>query len=143
MQNGSIADYATGALFPTVYRCAREHVHQGTLSLRWFYSEPITVFAISNEREEFMFSRDVLRDALRVGSSAGYPVVGQGNVTFKVLRENKTMISIHFNGGKELIADRDQLIAWVQGTYVHVPDETKECAIMDMDAVIKQLLSAK
>ncbi len=148
MENISIEQYAGGTLFPALNTCLEGHDHgRSLLELRWHYSEPTTVFAYAglnpltgDFEQTFVVSRDLLLQALRSGASAGYPVVGVGNVTCKVMRNAKTMLSIRFNEGYTILVDRDSLTAWITGTFVHVPANREE-QVLDMDFQIQQLLN--
>jgi len=149
MENLSIADYATGTLFPVRNvcgdsRCMVDH-GRSILQLRWYYSEPTTVFALAGEDAEtstpqdFIVGRELLLTALRSGTGTGFPVVGEGNVMCQVIKNNRSAIAIGFNEGFIILADRNALTEWLMGTYVHVPPD-KEEAILDLDRVIAELL---
>lgn len=145
----TIEEYATGTLFPVRNRCASpiciaDH-GRSVLELRWYYSEPTTVFARSgedsqsNEVQEFLTSRELLLTALRSGTGTGFPVVGEGNVMCQVLKDNRAVIAIGFNEGYIVLAERNALTEWLMGTYVHVPSDQEE-KVLDLDHVIAQLL---
>lgn len=145
----TIAEYATGHLF-TVRNvcgdvlCMKDH-GRSVLELRWYYSEPTTVFAFTdgdsrtNVRQDFVLSRELLHTALRSGTGTGFPVVGEGNVMCQVLADNRSVIAIGFNEGYIVLAERNALTEWLMGTYVHVPPDQEE-RILDLDRVIAQLL---
>jgi hypothetical protein len=148
----SIAEYALGVQMNVLRSCEEGHVHAewGTaiVMLRWYYSEPTTIFAFANvdpftgeAQEEFVFGRDLLMTALRSGTSAGFPVIGEGNVTLKVNSEMAHLISFRFNGGFTFLAHRDALTEWITGTYQHVPYHREEM-VLDIDATIQQLLNS-
>ncbi len=147
----SIADYATGTLFPVRNRCTNPLCEQGqdhgrsVLELRWYYSEPTTVFARAgvdasgDAEQDFITSRELLLTALRAGTGSGFPVVGEGNVMCQVLSDNRAVIAIGFNEGYIILAERNALTEWLMGTYVHVPPEREE-QVLNLDHVIAQLL---
>lgn len=145
----SIADLATGTLFPVRNICddasCRFDHGMSALELKWFYSEPTTVFARSDEstdtgtRQDFVVSRELLLQGLRSGTGSGFPVVGEGNVMCQVLRDNRSLICISFNEGYLVLAERASLTEWLMSTYVHVPPAL-EVDILDIDRVIAQLL---
>ena len=148
-QTLSIADYATGTLFPVRNVCGdslcmTDH-GRSTLELRWYYSEPTTVFAFSDgdsrtgAPQDFVVSRELLLTALRSGTGTGFPVVGEGNVMCQVLKDNRATIAIAFNEGYIILAERNALTEWLMGTYVHVPPAL-EADVLDLDRVIAQLL---
>lgn len=147
--NLSIADYATGTLFPVRNVCGdatcRYDHGRSVLELRWYYSEPLAVFAFTGEDsitghpQDFMCSRELLLEALRAGTMAGFPVVGEGNVMCQVLRDNRAVIAISFNEGYIVLAERNALTEWLMGTYAHVPQD-KEEQTLDLDRVVAQLL---
>ena len=145
----TIAGYATGTLFPVRNRCASpicfaDH-GSSILELKWFYSEPTTVFARAGEDsqtdipQEFVVSRELLLEALRSGTGSGFPVVGEGNVMCQVLKNNRNVIALGFNEGYIILVERVALTEWLMGTYVHVPPDQEE-KVLDIDRVIGQLL---
>ncbi|HEU0252826.1 MAG TPA: hypothetical protein VFR12_07305 [Pyrinomonadaceae bacterium] len=149
-RNLSIADYATGTLFPVRNVCAdvlcnTDH-GRSVLELRWYYSEPITIFAragidpaTEEAEQDFVVGRDLMLEALRSGTGTGFPVVGEGNVMCQVLKDNRAVIAIGFNEGYIVLADRNALTEWLMGTYVHVSPAREE-QVLDLDRVIAQLL---
>lgn len=145
----TISEYATGTLFQVRNVCGdplcRFDHGRSVLELRWYYSEPTTVFAFTdgdartNDRVDFVVGRELLLEALRAGTGTGFPVVGQGNVMCQVLADNRAVIAIGFNEGYIILAERNALTEWLMGTYVHVPPN-KEEQVLDLDRVIAQLL---
>ena len=149
MENLSIADYATGTLFPVRNVCGDatcQYDHgRSVLEQRWYYSEPTTIFAQAGEDsqtdrpQDFIVGRELLLTALRSGTGTGFPVVGEGNVICQVLKDNRAVIAIGFNEGYILLAERNALTEWLMGTYVHVPPDQEE-KVLDLDRLIGQLL---
>lgn len=150
MEDLSIADYATGNLFPVRNVCGdgdcpKDH-GMSMLELRWYYSEPTTIFARAGvdprtgvEEETFIMGRDLLLQALRSGTGTGFPVVGEGNVLCQVLPDARALLAISFNEGLIVLAHRNELTEWVMGTYAHVP-QSRESDVLDLDRVVAQLL---
>lgn len=147
MENLSIADYATGTLFPVRNVCHNpgcmvDHGNS-TLELRWYYSEPIAIFGVSDEnlagvKQDFICSRDLLLTALRSGTGTGFPVVGEGNVMCQVLRDNRSIMALSFNDYIVLIS-RTELTEWLMGTFAHVPADQEE-KLLDLDRLAAELL---
>jgi hypothetical protein len=145
----SIAAYATGTLFPVrnvclTPGCFTDHGNS-ILELRWYYSEPLTVFVQAEADtqtgvpQDFVVGRELLLEALRSGTGTGFPVVGEGNVMCQVLKDNRSAIAIGFNEGYCVLADRNALTEWLMGTYVHVPPDREE-KVLDLDRVINRIL---
>lgn len=145
----TISEYATGTLFQVRNVCGdplcRFDHGRSVLELRWYYSEPTTVFAFTdgdsqtNERQDFVTSRELLLTGLRAGTSAGFPVVGEGNVLCQVLADNRALMGIGFNEGYIVLIERSSLTEWLMGTYAHVPSDREE-QILDLDRLVAQLL---
>jgi hypothetical protein len=145
----TIAGYATGTLFPVRNVCGDpacpvDH-GRSILELRWYYSEPTTIFARAGEDnqtnvpQEFVVGRELMLQALRAGTGSGFPVVGEGNVMCQVLKDARAVIAIAFNEGYIVLANRNELTEWLMGTYVHVPPDQEE-KVLDLDRLIGQLL---
>lgn len=139
----SIAEYATGVLVPTFTTCREYHADHGWMIgtvLKWYYSEPTTVFGSVGD-QEFAVCRDLMMQGLRAGAKSGFPRIGTGHVQFQVLPMVKTNIAILLGDQHTLVMDRDLLTSWCTGTFTHVPADREE-KVLDIDATIKQLLSA-
>lgn len=152
-----VQEYATGTVFAALNTCDGyhpEHTYNAQVRLRWFRSDPAAIcFDIMTnvtgvETYSVTFCRTLFRNALRAGTSAGFPQLGEGNCRFRILPSNRTMVNIRFVGEPtfgerkliNVIMDRDAATHWLTGTFVHVP-ENEESKIYDIDSVIKQLLS--
>ena len=149
MENLSIADYASGTLFPVRNVCVDplctfDH-GSSVLQLRWYRNEPTTIFAIAgedsqtNQIQEFVTSREFLYEALHAGTDKGFPVIGEGNVMCQVLKDARALIAIGFNEVYVILANRNDLTEWLMGTYVHVRRDQEE-SVLEIDRLIGQLL---
>lgn len=150
MEELSIADYATGNLFPVRNVCGNAlcFIDHGSsyLELRWYYSEPTTIFVragvnpeTGEVEQDFVMGRDLLLEALRSGTGSAFPVIGEGNVMCQVLPNARALIAISFNEGFIVLAQRNELTEWVMGTYAHVPQDREE-KVLDLDRLVAQLL---
>lgn len=141
---------------PCLYTCGTLHNHgAGFAEFHWLKSDPlaVTVTALSKfgvavlmtdptHKPFFTVARDTLYTAVRSGRSYGCPVVGEGDVTCKVMPQQVTTLSIRWKPGYTLLVDRDAVSHWVDETYTIVP-RVAEDEIIDMDGIIQKILESK
>ncbi len=141
---------------PCMYTCDAHHNHGvGYAQLSWRKDDPLVVsitalntaggplVLIANGvvcDTTFRVARDVLYTAVRSGKSYGCPVVGEGAVTCKILKQQITTLSIRWGAGAIMWVDRDDLSRWIDDSYTVIPASAEDAAI---DAAITRILESK
>jgi hypothetical protein len=138
---------------PCQYTCAALHDHGiGFAELTWLQTDPLAVAvkALTNfqaplrmpdptHSASFTVARDTLYTAVRSGKSFGCPVVGEGDVTCKVMPHQVTALSIRWKPGYTMLVDRDIISRWIDETYTIVP-RIAEDEIINMSGIIEKIL---
>ena len=141
-------------MIPAVHTCDYLHNHGvGFCELQWFQKDPIAVGGTAFQMDgtpivmkdpthspSFVVARDVIHTAVRSGRSYGCPVVGEGNVTLKVMQKNVTTLSIRWQDGYIMLVDRDVVSRWIDETYTIVGANAED-KIIDIDAILTKILA--
>lgn len=129
--------------------CRKAHFHD-PLPIRFTYAKhnPLAVrMHVAHLRIEL--SREVFFMAICEGHMNGCNIIGEGDVTYKVLRSEPELLSISWLAPPEkqtedsdrfyLFVKRQELYTWLQSTYVWVPKHA-EVDCLEIDNVIAKIM---
>jgi hypothetical protein len=96
---------------------------------------------IGIEKSTFWIARDTLYTATKSGRKVGCPVVGEGEVTCKVLEQQPTTMTIRWVPGYtiQMLVDRDAVKAWLDDSYAIV-GSLMEDKVININEIIAKIL---
>jgi hypothetical protein len=141
--------------FPCIHTCDSMHEHGvGYAEMLWLKSDPLAVsvsaldkhgspiqFKNPNHVHYFVVARDNLWTAVRSGRSYGCPVIGEGDVTCRVLPQSVITLAIRWGAGYSMLVDRDLVSNWIDESYT-VIGKNAESDVINIDQILKRILES-